>query len=118
VPGQNQRIAQVENQMQRDISEIFVRQIADPRLTDVSITGVDVTGDLSMATIYYVINSESASDYQKVQTGLTAAKGLIKKELASKMTTFRVPDLKFEQDKSVEYGNRIDQLINDLNKKI
>ena len=81
----------------------------DPRVKDVTITGVEVSGDLQHATIYYSILSDKASDEKKVQTGLDKATSLIRGELGHRLSIYVTPEIKFERDKSVQYGDCIDE---------
>lgn len=74
-------------------------------------------GDLSLAKVYYTIMSDLASDNQKAQTGLEKATGTIKRELGKQLTMYKIPDLVFEKDNSIAYGNKIDQLLRELDNK-
>ena len=73
-------------------------------------------GDLSMAKVYYSIMSDLASDNQKAQTGLEKATGTIKRELGRNLKLYKIPDLTFIKDESIEYGNKIDQMLRELDK--
>ncbi|MCD2256263.1 30S ribosome-binding factor RbfA [Agrilactobacillus fermenti] len=108
------RIGRVEQQINREVTDILLKKIRDPRVTGVTITGVDLSGDLQHCKIYYSILSEKASDVEKAQAGLDKAKGLIRSELGQRIKLFKVPELTFLQDKSVQYGERIDELIRKL----
>ncbi|WP_099974858.1 MULTISPECIES: 30S ribosome-binding factor RbfA [Lactobacillaceae] len=105
------RIGRVEQEIQKEVNDILLKRVRDPRVQGVTVTGVEMTGDLQTATIYYSILSNKASDAEKTQTGLDKSKGIIKKELGSRLTLYKIPDLKFKQDESVRYGEKIDQLI-------
>ncbi len=72
---------------------------------------------MQIATIYYSILSDLASDAKKAQAGLEAASGLIRKELGSRLTVYKIPELKFVRDNSVQYGNHIEDLIRQLHKE-
>lgn len=61
--------------------------------------------------------SDLASDNQKAQLGLEKATGTIKRELGKNLTMYKIPDLIFEKDNSIAYGNKIDQLLRALDKK-
>ena len=58
-----------------------------------------------------------ASDNQKAQTGLEKATGTIKRELGKKLTMYKIPDLTFIKDESIEYGNKIDEMLRNLERK-
>ncbi|MDR2834303.1 MAG: 30S ribosome-binding factor RbfA [Streptococcaceae bacterium] len=107
----------VAQEVQREVNDILLKKVRDPRVKDVTVTDVHVTGDLSQATVYYSILSDLASDVKAVQTGLEKSKGLIKRELGQRLTLYKIPELFFERDASVQEGNKIDALIRDLNKK-
>ena len=70
-----------------------------------------------MAKVYYSIMSDLASDNQKAQTGLEKATGTIKRELGRNLKLYKIPDLTFIKDESIEYGNKIDQMLRELDKK-
>ncbi|MFD1471187.1 30S ribosome-binding factor RbfA [Companilactobacillus mishanensis] len=110
------RIGRVEQEIQKEVNDILLKRVRDPRVQGVTVTGVEMTGDLQEATIYYSILSEKASDVEKTQKGLDKAKGLIRGELGSRLTLYKVPELKFKQDQSIRYGEKIDRLIAQLHK--
>ncbi|KRN88627.1 30S ribosome-binding factor RbfA [Ligilactobacillus ceti] len=115
--AQNFRVGRLSQEIQREVNDILMKRVRDPRVQDVTITGVDVTGDLQQATIYYSILSDKASDAQKVQTGLEKATGLIRRELGQRLSIYVTPELRFVRDKSVQYGDHIDELLNKLREK-
>ncbi|MGT2742928.1 30S ribosome-binding factor RbfA [Streptococcus plurextorum] len=110
----NHRIDRVGMEIKREVNEILRLKVRDPRVQDVTITDVQMLGDLSVAKVYYTIHSTLASDNQKAQIGLEKATGTIKRELGKNLTMYKIPDLVFEKDSSIEYGNKIDQLLRDL----
>ncbi|HEM3633827.1 TPA: 30S ribosome-binding factor RbfA [Streptococcus suis] len=111
------RIDRVGMEIKREVNEILQKKVRDPRVQGVTITDVQMVGDLSMAKVYYTIMSNLASDNQKAQTGLEKATGTIKRELGRKLTLYKIPDLVFEKDQSIEYGNKIDQMLRALDQK-
>ncbi|MFM0789089.1 30S ribosome-binding factor RbfA [Streptococcus suis] len=111
------RTDRVGMEIKREVNEILQKKVRDPRVQRVTITDVQMVGDLSMAKVYYTIMSNLASDNQKAQTGLEKATGTIKRELGRKLTLYKIPDLVFEKDQSIEYGNKIDQMLRALDQK-
>lgn len=111
-----QRTGRLAQEIQRDISDILLKRVRDPRIVDVTITDVDVTADFSYATVYFSVLSDLASVNQKAEAGLEAAKGLIRKELGSRLQIYKIPELRFVKDESVKYGNHIEELLRNLNK--
>ena len=111
------RSDRVGMEIKREINEILKLKVRDPRVQGVTITDVHMTGDLSLAKIYYTIHSTLASDNQKAQTGLEKATGTIKRELGKNLTMYKIPDLIFIKDESIEYGNKIDEMLRNLERK-
>jgi len=97
--------------------EILQKKVRDPRVQGITITDVQMLGDLSMAKVYYTLMSNLASEQEKAQTGLEKAKGTIKRELGHNLKMYKIPDLTFIKDESIEYGNKIDQMLRDLDQK-
>ncbi|WP_312220537.1 30S ribosome-binding factor RbfA [Streptococcus parasuis] len=111
------RTNRVGMEIKREVNEILQKKVRDPRVQGVTVTDVQMVGDLSMAKVYYTIMSDLASDNQKAQIGLEKATGTIKRELGRKLTLYKIPDLVFEKDQSIEYGNKIDQMLRALEQK-
>ena len=112
--AQHFRVGRLSQEIQREVNEILLKRVRDPRVKDVTITGVEVSGDLQHATIYYSILSDKASDEKKVQTGLDKATSLIRGELGHRLSIYVTLEIKFERDKSVQYGDHIDELLRKL----
>jgi ribosome-binding factor A len=92
------------------VSELLIKGLKDPRIGFVTITGVKVTDDLHLATVYFTV---IGSDEEKEATGqgLQSARGFIRKELGKSLHMRYVPELIFRYDESVEYGSRIETLL-------
>lgn len=110
----NLRAYRVGEQMKKELSDIISSRIKDPRVGFVTITGVEVTGDLQQATIYLTV---LGNDKEKEETieGLLKAKGFIRSEVGKRIRLRKTPDLMFKFDESIDYGNRIEKLLHDLN---
>lgn len=113
----NYRDRRLAQEILKEVNDILRKKVRDPRVQDVNITDVHVTGDLQQATIYYSLLSDKASDKEKAQEGLNKARGLVRRELGYALSIYKTPELFFELDESVEYGSKIDQMIRDLNKE-
>lgn len=113
----NFRHGRVKQEILREVNRILMREIKDPRIDGVTITDVDLTGDLQQATIYYSTLSDKAGERQKTQAGLEAVKGKVRSELGKVLKLYKVPELSFQRDSSVDYGNRIDQLLDQIHSK-
>ncbi|WPC08422.1 30S ribosome-binding factor RbfA [Globicatella sp. PHS-GS-PNBC-21-1553] len=110
----NFRHGRVKQEILREVNRVLMREIKDPRVEGVTITDVELTGDLQQATIYYSTLSDKAGARQKEQAGLEAVTGKVRSELGKAIKLYKVPELKFERDTSVDYGNRIDALLDKI----
>ncbi|GLB46941.1 ribosome-binding factor A [Philodulcilactobacillus myokoensis] len=111
------RVGRLEQEIQREVDDILLKRIRDPRTKGVTITGVDVTGDLQNATIYYSILEDDQHSQKITQQGLDKATGLIRGELGSRLSIYKTPTIQFKRDKSIQYGDNIDRLINKLKRE-
>ncbi|HKZ16456.1 MAG TPA: ribosome-binding factor A [Syntrophales bacterium] len=95
------------------ISELLIKGLKDPRIGFVTITGVKLTDDLHLATVYFsVVGSED--EKKSTEAGLNSAKGFIRKELGRNMRLRYVPDIVFKYDISLDYGNRIESILDEI----
>ncbi|EGL19574.1 MULTISPECIES: 30S ribosome-binding factor RbfA [Paenibacillus] len=108
------RVGRVGEQVKKEISQILQSEIKDPRIGFLTVTGVDVTNDLSQAKVYL---SVLGTDEQKEGTlkALSSASGYIRSELGKRIRLRKVPELIFKFDTSIDYGSRIESLLHDLN---
>lgn len=104
----------IANLLAKEISNILQNEVNDEDIKFVTITYCKVDTDLSLAQIYCTMLDQSKKD--KCIHDLNAAKGFIKTELARrKLEIRRIPDLRFIYDESIEYGNKIEKIISNLN---
>ena len=108
------RIERVNNLVREEISELLQRQVKDPRLGNfITVTGVATTADLRYVRIF-VTHIGSEAEKQKTLSGLVAASGFFRSELARRLKLRRVPELRFEWDDSIERGARLLELIDEV----
>jgi ribosome-binding factor A len=106
----SEKVAEAIHEM---VSELLIKGLKDPRIGFVTVTGVKVTDDLHLATIYFTV---IGSDEEKTgsEAGLNSARGYIRKELGRALRMRYVPDLVFRYDASVEYGARIETILKEI----
>jgi len=109
-----QRSHRVGEQIQKEISALLVKGLKDPRVGFVTITAVEVSGDLRHARIYFTVLGDEQARCE-TQSGLTSAIPFLRRELGKRLRLRLVPELTFQFDTSLEYGNRIEALLRDLN---
>lgn len=112
----NMRAERVGEQMKQEIMDIVNNKVKDPRVGFLTITDVELTNDLSHAKVYLTVLG-SKKEVGNTFKALEKAKGFIKSELGSRMRLRIIPDLTFEYDESIEYGNKIERMIQDLHKE-
>lgn len=110
------RANRVAVQMQKELGDILTRKIKDPRVGFVTVTDVEVTGDLQQAKVFISILGEE-KEKQDTLLGLAKASGFIRSEIGQRIRLRKTPELTFEIDEAFEYGSRIDTLLRDLNKE-
>lgn len=109
----SQRLASV---FQQEISDILANEINDADIKFVTITAVKITSDFSLAKIYCTVLNQSK--IEKCIEDLNNAEGFIKSELCKRKIRMRkVPELKFLYDTSIDYGNRIEKIIEETKKE-
>ncbi|MBL7565394.1 30S ribosome-binding factor RbfA [Staphylococcus saccharolyticus] len=112
----NMRAERVGEQMKQEIMDIVNNKVKDPRVGFLTITDVELTNDLSHAKIFLTVLG-SDKEVENTFKALEKATGFIKSELGSRMRLRIIPDLTFEYDESIEYGNKIERMLQDLHKK-
>ena len=110
----NIKIERLNHAIQEEISIIMLREVKDEDLKFVTITGVDTTSDLSFSKVYYTVLDENKKEL--ISEKLVKASPFIRTELAKRIEVRHTPELKFIFDTSIEYGNHIESIINNLNK--
>lgn len=108
------RASRIADRIQDELSEMLLLQIADPRLSGVSVTDVKVDRELAYANIY-VSAVEGSSRSQEVIDGLVHAQGFLRRELAHRVDLRSFPRLRFHWDPTFERADRIEKLIASLN---
>ncbi len=104
----------VNTLMQREISELIQRELQDPRLDEfVSVTEVSVSPDLRYATVFVSSMGGQQKEHQ-ILGALGSAAGFLRSELAKKVRIRRMPELHFQWDNSIEKGDRILRLIDEV----
>lgn len=110
------RVRKIQEFIKQEVGSLLLRELKDPRLGFVTVTGVHLTGDLREATIYV---SLFGSEEQKKESlsALQSSKGFIRTELGKRLKIYHTPEVRFEEDTSLDYGMHIDKLLKQVNKE-
>ncbi len=111
MPKDFSRNQRVSDQIQRDLSELIRKEIKDPRIGMITISEVEVAGDLAIAKVYFTVLG--GTQEQNLQSGeiLNKAAGYLRSLLGKGMKIRTVPQLKFIYDNSFENASQISDLI-------
>lgn len=107
------RAIRVGEQMQKVIANVLLEKVRDPRIKNITITGVRVSNDLKLARIYFSFFGETQG-LKKIENGLESAKGFIKREVGLRLEMKYVPEIIFKHDNSLESANHMDKIIEGL----
>ena len=110
----NVKIERLNHVFMQEISNILMTEIKDEDIKFVTVTGVDITNDLSYAKVNVTVLDED-----KRKTTLEALNGashFIRGKLSERVEIRHTPELKFLYDESIEYGNHIEEIIDKINK--
>jgi len=107
------RVGRVGEQLKKELSQLIQSELKDPRIGFVTVTGVEVTNDLSQATVYLSVLGD---DEQKSNTlkALAKANGFLRSELGKRVRLRHTPVLIFKFDSSIEYGSRIEKILGEI----
>jgi ribosome-binding factor A len=110
------RPERVAHELKVEIGDIIARQLHDPRVGFATITDARVSPDLRHARIYVSVFG-TPQQQQETIAALNHAAGFIRRALGSRLRLRRSPELTFTFDQSVEYGDRMARLIEEVNKE-
>jgi ribosome-binding factor A len=92
---------------------MLIKGLKDPRIGFVTITAVDVTADLRQAKVYYTLMGNQ-DQREENQAGLNSSASYIRQQLGRVLRLRYIPEIRFEYDSSVDYGQHIEQLLSDV----
>ncbi len=107
-------IERVNSLLRQTLSELLQREVKDPRLDGfISITAVDTSSDMKFAKVY-VSRLDGDEDRQEILRALATAAGFFRRAMAGSLRLRRIPQLSFKWDDSIERGDRLLRLIDDV----
>ncbi|RME99159.1 MAG: 30S ribosome-binding factor RbfA [Chloroflexi bacterium] len=109
----SRRQRQVAELLHEEISQLLQHGTRDPRLGFVTVTGVEVTPDLRSARVFVTVLGDDA-DAKSTLEGLASAARFFRHQLGQTLSLRYIPELNFRLDTSLEYGNKIDRLLDSI----
>lgn len=111
------RVERVAQEIQAAVADLLTRgEIKDPRVGFITITGVKVSPDLSVAQVFYSMLGTDA-ERAETQKGLDAAKGFVRREVTRRVKLRVSPEVLFKFDKSLDEGDKIERLLKEVRSK-
>ena len=107
------KIERIGSDIQKELGSIILLNAKDKVFKNVTITAVDVSNDLSYAKVYFT----TTDDRKHVEHDLNNAAGFFRTLLSQRINVRHTPELKFIFDESIEYGQRIEKIIEELHKE-
>lgn len=107
------RADRVADQIKIEVADILMRKVKDPRVRNVTVTDVDLTGDLRTAHVFVTTMEEGEAE-RNILSGLSKASGFVRAELGRRLSLRYLPDVVFKKDVSGPRGDRIMQLLEGL----
>ena len=113
MPKEYSRTQRIADMIQRELSELIRDEMRDPRVKLASITGVEVSRDLSHAKVYvnFIAPEKEAADHQQAVKALNGAAGFLRSHLARSVELRTTPALRFIYDATSEKGQKLSALI-------
>ena len=109
------RVEKLQELMKQEVSNIILRELKDPRIGFVTVTEVELTGDLREAKIYVSLMG-SEEQVKDCWMGLNSSLGFIRREIGSRIRLRYTPEISFVIDKSLDYSENIQKLLLQIKK--
>lgn len=109
------RVRKLQEFIKQEVSSMLMRGLKDPRISFVTVTDVEVTGDLRQATIYVSLFGKDEEKKASLQA-LRHAAGHVRSELGKVLRLRYIPEISFDADTSLDYSMHIESLLHDIKK--
>jgi ribosome-binding factor A len=103
----------MSEKVQMILSELLLREVSDPRLRNVTVTGVQLDPEMVLANVYVNALGDESRE-KEVMKGLKSANGFLRREVGKRVRLRQIPELSFHWDKTLEHGERISKLLSKL----
>ncbi len=109
------KIERLESDLKKEISHILSTEIKNNTINFVTITGCKITNDLSYAKVYFTVLNDDKKE--EIAKELQKASKFIRGRIAEKINVRHTPEIIFKYDDSIEYGNRIEEKLKEIQNK-
>lgn len=109
----HRRVDRVNQLLLEELARLLRREVNDPRVSRVTLTGVDATPDLRHATVYVRTLGDETPVEEAIE-GLRSAEGYLRGTLGRELHIRRIPEFTFEVDRTLERARRIERLLDEV----
>ena len=106
----SKRIARLNEQLKRELSDLIRLQVRDPRVGPVTVTAVDTAGDIGSAKVFVRIIGDENQVAESL-AGLEAAAVFLRHQLGQMLHLRKVPELRFREDRSLDHARRVEEIL-------
>ncbi len=106
------RSTRIADMIKEEVASVFLKEVSDPRLQNITITTVKLSQDLKLASIYYVLSS--AHEEKEVSQCLERVKGFVRKHISHNINMRRTPEIEFCYDDVFEHGMNMEKILRGL----
>ncbi|MCL6429212.1 Ribosome-binding factor A [Spiroplasma sp. JKS002669] len=110
----NPKLARTEKWLKIEITKILKVKAKNPKFSNITITDVKVTNDLSYATVMWYLYHQNQEEVSQISKELENVRGFCRHELAQISSTYKVPQIRFKYDNTIESANRIETILDKL----
>jgi ribosome-binding factor A len=114
--AEGKRSDKVADLIRKEVSDMLMTSVKDPRIGFVTVTRVAVSDDCRQAKVYFSVMG-TLKDQQRAIQGLASATGFIRKELGRRISLRYTPEILFQFDPSVEYSIHMEEVFHELEKE-
>lgn len=104
------RSERLSDEIREQLAELLRDEVKDPRIGFVTLTRVELTGDLGFARVYFGVLGDQAQRQRSLE-GLKQAAGFLRRQLARRIRIYQVPELRFQYDTGLDATDRVARLL-------
>ena len=113
--AEGKRSDKVADLIRKEVSDLLMTSVKDPRIGFVTVTRVAVSNDCRQAKVYFSVMG-TAQEQQRAVQGLASATGFVRRELGQRISLRYTPEILFQFDPSVEYSIHMEEVFHELEK--
>lgn len=112
------RTEKVADLFRKEISDLILKEVKDPRIGFVTVTDVEISKDLKHARVYVSVMEQDTEKRKETLTALNRASGFLRHRMYKNLSLRYSPELKFFLDESIDKGFRIDEVLKELDVRL